>query len=461
MAVAISIDDVINETRMNKFRIGIVGLCMFVMMLDGFDTQAVAFVAPSLMAEWKLTPSALGMIFSSVLFGAIIGAFVFGYVADRIGRRYTLAICVAWFGALNFLNAFAHSFETFLALRFLCGLGLGGAIPNVIAMVSEYAPLRWRATLVSMAWAGFGLGAVSGGLVSIPLIASFGWHSVFVLGGVLPIIVAPVVAIAMPESIKFLSLAAENRAQIAAILRKIDPASRYASDDNFMLDEARHGGGQFLALFRGGLAIGSVFLCFALFMSLLLVYLFINWIPLLLKASGLSMQNAIMGTVIFNLAGVIGSLGCSWFIDRNGRRAIPTLIVVYLAGAVSVASIGFAGGTLGSIMLTIFLSGFFVIGVQLSLNAVIAAYYPTSIRGTGIGWSQVVGRTGSLIGPIVGGSLVAYGLTPGQLFQVSSAAPFLAALSLTIFAILSNRSALAAAGRAQVAERPGADSHVS
>lgn len=442
------VGEIINDTPVNRFRGGIFAMCFMVMMLDGFDTQATAFVAPTLAAAWKLSPGMLGAMFSSVLFGAIIGAFLFGYVADRLGRRYILAACIAWFGVFNLANAFATSPEAFLTLRFLCGLGLGGAIPNVIAMVSEYAPEKRRATLVAMTWAGFALGAVLGGLVSIPLISTFGWHAVFVLGGVLPLLAVPLVLWRLPESVKFLSLSPANNSAIAAIIRKISPDGGYSVDDTYIIRNERPAGANVSAIFQDGLALGSIFLGLALFMSLLLVYLFLNWIPLLLRSSGLSMQNALLGTVIFNLAGIFGGIACSWLVDRNKQRALTILIVVYLLGALAVASIGLVGTAFGSIMTCIFLSGFLVIGVQLSLQAVIAAYYPTAIRGTGIGWSQVLGRSGSLIGPLVGGSLVAIGFSSAQLFQISAAAPLLAALSLVIFLIFSRKATRRDAERA-------------
>jgi AAHS family 4-hydroxybenzoate transporter-like MFS transporter len=169
----------------------------------------------------------------------------------------------------------------------------------------------------------------------------------------------------------------------------------------------------------------------------MLVYLFINWIPLLLHQAGLPLQNALMGTIIFNLSGILGSILCTQLIDRKIGKPMVILIAAYFVGALAVLSIGYSGTAFWPIMGTIFLSGFFVIGVQLSLNAYITNYYPTAIRGTGVGWSQVVGRLGSLAGPLVGGILVSQGLTPSQLFQISSIAPLLACASLLAFAKLS------------------------
>jgi AAHS family 4-hydroxybenzoate transporter-like MFS transporter len=431
---------VINNGEISGFQRKIFIIGMLIMMCDGFDTQAVAYVAPSIVAEWKLAPGTFGPVFAAVLLGSMAGAFVFGYLADKLGRYRTLAACVVLFGALNIASAYATSIESFTVLRFLCGIGLGGAIPNVTALVSEYAPARRRATLVASTWAGFALGAVLGGIISVPLIFALGWTSVFIVGGALPLCLAPFILFALPESIKFLILADGKGAIVASILRKIDPRGCFDDNSTFVLDEAGPGRGQISALFRDGLAVGSIFLCLAFFMSLMLVYLFINWIPLLLRQAGLPLQDALMGTIIFNLSGIIGSIFCTQLIDRKVGQPVIILSAAYFIGAAAVFSIGFAGTAFWPIMMTIFLSGFFIIGVQLSLNAFITNYYPTAIRGTGVGWSQVVGRTGSLLGPLVGGALVSQDVSPSELFRASAVAPLLACVSLLIFAKLSSEA---------------------
>jgi MFS transporter, AAHS family, 4-hydroxybenzoate transporter len=430
---------VINDSVISRFQYVIFATCVLIMMCDGFDTQAVAYVAPSIVAEWKLAPGSFGPVFSAVLLGAMIGAFGFGYLSDRLGRKSTLIACVILFGVLNVASAYAASIESFTILRFLCGIGLGGVIPNVTALVSEFAPVRKRATLVALTWCGFALGAVLGGVVSVPLILNFGWPSVFIAGGLLPLCLVPVILLALPESIKFLTATPASAARVAAILRRIAPHGHFVDDASYVLDEPRLGHGRISALFRDGLALGSILLCFAFFMSLMLVYLFINWIPLLLRQAGLPLQNALMGTIIFNLAGIFGSIACTQLIDRKIVRPIVVLIGAYFIGAVAVFCIGYAGTTFWPIMTMIFLSGFFIIGVQLSLNAFITGFYPTAIRGTGVGWSQVVGRGGSLVGPLVGGALVSQGISPSALFQVSAIAPLVACAALLLFAKLSAR----------------------
>jgi len=444
----IEVGAIINGNPISRFQYVIFSICMLIVMCDGFDTQAVAYVAPSIVSEWKLSPGTFGPVFAAVLLGAMLGAFAFGYLGDKLGRKRTLILCVVLFGLLNIASAYAPSITPFIALRFLCGIGLGGALPNVMALVTEYAPARNRATLVALTWAGFSLGAVIGGIISVPLISKFGWTSVFVAGGLLPLCLVPFMILALPESIKFLIVAHQKGQAIVSILKKVSPASHFKDDSVFYLDEPQPSRGKISALFRDGLAVGSIFLCLAFFMSLVLVYLFINWIPLLLRQAGLPLQDALMGTIVFNFAGIVGSILWTRLIDKKVYEPITILIFAYFLGALAVFAIGYVGTSFWPIMSAIFLSGFLVIGVLLSLNAFIANYYPTSIRGTGVGWSVVIGRSGSLAGTLIGGVLISQGMAPNQLFQVSSIAPLLACISLLIFRRLSPHSSQTAPARA-------------
>jgi AAHS family 4-hydroxybenzoate transporter-like MFS transporter len=437
MRPAVNVASVIDDSPISRLQMVLVAGCFLIMMFDGFDTQSIAFIAPAIASEWHLSSGTFGPIFAAALLGSIIGGMLLGSLSDRLGRRKMLAFCLLVFGSLNTACALATSIESLTILRFLCGIGLGGAMPNLLAMVAEFAPARRRATLVAMTFCGFALGAVLGGLVSIPLIAKFGWPSVMLVGGILPICTAPLVLLMFPESIKFLMLLPDRGPAVAAILRRIDSKGDFPDDTVFVLNEEKVGRAKVRALFRNGLAAGSIFLTLALFMSLLVVYCLINWIPLLLNRAGLPLNNALMGTILFNLAGILGSFLCTWMIDTKLARPLSILIVAYFLGAISVVFIGVAGITFWPLMISIFISGFLIIGVQLSLTAVIANYYPTALRGTGMGWSIAVGRFGSLSGPLVGGVLIASGTTPSMMFVISALAPLCAGLSLFAFLKLS------------------------
>ena len=437
MSQAVNVASVIDNNPVSRLQIRVVVGSFLIMMFDGFDTQSIAFVAPAIASDWHLSSATFGPIFAAALLGSIVGGMLLGSLADRFGRRIVLALCLFVFGSLNMACAYATSIESLTILRFLCGIGLGGAIPNLLAMVSEFAPARRRATLVATTFCGFPLGAVLGGLVSIPLIAKFGWPSVMFLGGLLPLCTAPLLLLVFPESIKFLMLLPHRGAAVAAILRRIDSKADFPANAVFVLNEEKIGRAKLRSLFRNGLAAGSVFLALALFMSLLVIYCLINWIPILLNRAGLPLHDALMGTILFNLAGIPGSFLCTWMIDSRLAKPFPILIAAYFLGAISVGFIGVAGITFWPLMISIFISGFLIIGVQLSLTAVIANYYPTALRGTGVGWSVAVGRFGSLSGPLLGGMLVASGGSPSMMFMISALAPLCAGLSLLAFVKLS------------------------
>ncbi|MBR1221652.1 MFS transporter [Bradyrhizobium sp. U87765 SZCCT0131] len=437
MHTRIDVGAAIDDSTTSAFQIRVFVLCFLVALCDGFDTQALAYIAPVIASDWQLPARVFGPVFAAVLLGAMIGAFAFGHLADRIGRRRVLLLCVVLFGVLSVASAFAWSIEALAVIRFLCGLGLGGAVPNIMALVSEYAPARRRRTWVAITLAGIAVGAVLAGMVCLPLITLFGWRFIFVVGGVLPLGLALVLVRALPESIGFLVAEPDGQTTIASILRQIDPRGGFKDSDTFALPAAPAHRGSFASLFRDGLAVGSVCLALAFFSSLLLVYLFTSWIPMLLHQAGLPLHDAVLGAIVFNLAGMAGGIVCTQLVDRGLAHPVVVLVVAYLLGAVAVLSIGVSGMAFGPIMAAISFSGFCVIGGQLALNAHIAGYYPVAVRGTGIGWSQVVGRMGSLLGPLVGGALVALEIPPAQLFQVSCVAPLLSCAALLAFALLS------------------------
>ncbi|MFM0277745.1 MFS transporter [Paraburkholderia sediminicola] len=437
----IDVARIINDARISLFQWRTFVLLGIVNMLDGYDTQTIAFVAPDIAHAWKLGPTSFGPIFSAGLLGSVIGAVLLGMLADRIGRRVLVISSVAMFGVLTWVCAAATTYNELLLMRLLAGIGLGGALVNFLALGSEYAPARVRMTVITVSMWGFPMGAVIGGAFAGRMIEHYGWPSVFHIGGILPLLCVPLLAALLPESVRYMTLSGGHRDKMASILSRIDPARVFGPSDTFFVAEPQVSRGSAAALFRNGLGIGTVLLWLTLFSSLVLTYCLINWIPLLLRQVGLSREHAVLGTVVLNFAGIVGSLLISRIMARHPLRK---LAASYVLGAFAVAATGLAGRSFYPIMTCIFLSGFFVIGAQLAVTAYIADYYPTAIRGTGVGYSQGVGRFGSLVGPLAGGVVLSITAQPSQMFLFCAIPALAAALALLFLAHATALSANAA-----------------
>lgn len=423
------VSELIDRAPVGAFQKRAIALCALVAILDGFDTQSIAFVAPVIVKQWGLEMSVFGPVFGAGLLGLMVGALLFGPVADRIGRKGVIVLSTAWFSVFSFATAFAATPAELLAYRFLTGLGLGGAMPNIIALTSEYAPKRIRATLVTLMFCGFPLGAVLGGLASARLIGAFGWPSVFILGGVLPLLLVPILIFALPESIRYL-VAKGKGAQQRAIVARLDPHAPLSAGESLVVSEPRLEGVPVKHLFLAGRLGGTLLLWVIFFCNLLILYFLINWLPSVLRAAGLPLERAIIGTVLLNAGGIVGGLALGWLVDRRGPFGV--LLVAFSLAAISVWAIGSAGAAVSGVLLIVFAAGFFVIGTQFCMNALAASFYPTSVRATGVGWALGVGRIGSVIGPVIGGVVLSLGWTHPTLFLAAAVPALVSAVAVAL-----------------------------
>jgi MFS transporter, AAHS family, 4-hydroxybenzoate transporter len=359
-------------------------------MIDGFDTQAAAFVAPVLRELWQVGPQQLGLVFAAGLVGIMLGQLLIAPLADRIGRRPVIIGCTILFAIGSLATLLSNNWMTLLGMRLFTGLGLGGATPNLIALTAEHAPPKSRATIVTAMFAGFPLGAALGGLVSAQLIPVWGWKSVFVLGGVLPLLLLFALIPGLPESPHFARAGAAKGHEAGH-----SPASKPISSYKAM----------FAALLAPERRSLTLLLWVAFFNSLLMVYFLMSWLPTVAKQAGLPLNTAIVSAVFLNLGGAIGGVLLGRLSDGFG--AYRVLAVGYAIAGACIALLGIATQSPTALMALVFTAGLFTIGGQTAMNAATSEAYPAEMRASALGIALAIGRFGSILGPTVGGLLLA------------------------------------------------------
>ncbi|MFE0752888.1 MFS transporter [Inquilinus sp. NPDC058860] len=444
----VDVQDVINSHPLSRFQVSVVALCFLVVAIDGFDTAAIGFIAPALKAGWGVTPAQLAPLFGAGLFGLMLGAFLFGPLADRIGRRSVLVLTTLGFGAASLASATAGSIEELTLWRFVTGLGLGGAMPSAITLTAEYCPERRRSSLVTLMFCGFTIGSAVAGLAASQIVAAYGWQGLLVLGGVLPIALVPVLWLALPESARYLTLREGRADRIAAVLRRIAPAEDFAGVEFVRAAKAK--GLPILQLFAEGRGAGTLLLWLTFFMSLLVFYLLSSWLPLLITSAGWSLGQASLMAALLATGGTIGAVVIGRLMDRFEPHRV--LAASYLAAAAFILLLGSAAASPWLLMLGIFGAGFGVAGSQVGINALAAATYPTASRATGVSWANGVGRTGSILGSMVGGVLLSLGWDLATVFSVAAVPALAAAAGMFVKGRLRGRSPAAAAGVAALSE---------
>jgi MFS transporter, AAHS family, 4-hydroxybenzoate transporter len=400
----VNVTSVIDSNPVGAFQWGVFVLCGLCLIMDGFDLQAIGYVAPALVRDWKIPSSSMGPVFSAALVGVLIGSLGFSMLADKIGRRPVLIGVTLYFSLLTFLTARVDSVNQLLMIRFLGGIGLGGIMPNAMALVGEYTPARSRVTAMMVVSNGFTLGAAFGGPIAAYLIPNYGWRGVFYFGAATPLVIAVLMFFLLPESLQFLALRSQNREKIARWLKRIDPTALGGSDTEYVVPEKKNRGVPMVQLFHDGRALGTTLLWVVNFMNLLNLYFLSNWLPIVVRDAGYSNSIAVNSAAVLQVGGVVGTLVLSLFVHRFGFTAV--LSVAFGLACLSIATIGQPWLSLAILFVAVFFAGFGVPGSQAGLNALSATYYPTDLRATGVGSGLGIGRIGSIVGPLVGGILL-------------------------------------------------------
>jgi AAHS family 4-hydroxybenzoate transporter-like MFS transporter len=433
-----NVSELIDTQPLGAFQVRIVALCALVALLDSLDLQSIGLAAPAMIADLHIRPSSLGAVFSAALAGLALGAFSFGLLADRVGRKAVLVGATVCFGLFTICTALAPNLNVLLVYRFCAGLGLGGAMPSFISLTSEYVPRRLRAPVVAVVWAGFPLGGIVGGLLASWIIPALGWQSVLWVGGVLPLLVGAILVVALPESISFLVVTAAPADRVRRLLRKAFPAAAMPAGATFVLNEERASGVSVLRLFAMGRAVGTTVLWISFFIVFMMLVTNSAWAPTLLKREGIEISQSALAMAVYNLGAMIGTVVAGWLVVRIGAAVV--LPIVMVGSAVSLGLVGYAAPSAQLVTTLEGLFGLFLGCGSSGLIALAAIYYPTAIRSTGVGWAMGMGRVGSFAGPLAVGSLVVTGLSTIGIF-VALGLPALVAAATTVIAGRTHKAA--------------------
>lgn len=386
----------------------------------------MGYVAPALIKTFSVPRSELGPVFSAGLFGLFIGSLVISPVADRLGRKIAVLGAVALFGVCSLMTATAGTLNEVLIWRFITGLGLGGAIPTTLTVVSDFAPRRLRGALAMLVALANTIGSSVGAFLSGALIPVLGWPSVFVIGGVLPLILAVVLLIFLPELPRWLVLQPDSRARLIPIVRKLDPEVALAENITFSMSERPLPGVPMRHLFAEGRTLTTLLIWCAFVVGYLDLYFMTSWLPTLITSAGKSLQQGVAAPALLQIGGLIGGVSLARLIDRYGSRM---LCVTFAGCALFIVVTGAVSGDVTLLLASVFCAGFFLISSLVGSVGYTAAYYPTAIRSTGVGWGMGVGRVGAIIGPLVAGALIALDWTTPALFYAAGAVTLIGAVA--------------------------------
>jgi AAHS family 4-hydroxybenzoate transporter-like MFS transporter len=413
----INITEIVDNARIGSLQVGTFTICLFCLLLDGFDVQALGFVAPALVRDLGVPPSALGPVFAAANFGVLIGSLSFSVLADRIGRRPVIIGATFLFSVLMIITAQITTIPQLLVMRFLAGIGLGGIMPNAMALVGEYSPKRSRVTLMMNLSVGFTIGAAIGGFIAAWMIPNFGWRSVFYMGGIVPLVIGAAMIVMLPESLQFLVL--HNRGQEGAKwVKRLDPNAPVAPNTEFVVTEQKMEGAPVGHLFLEGRGPVTVLFWIVNFMNLLNLYSLASWLPTVIANAGYPTSTAVLAGATLQVGGAFGTFGLAWLIARRGF--VPMLTASFALACVSIALIGQPGIPLGMLFVIVFMAGWAVVGSQPGINAFEGVFYPTYLRSTGIGWGLGVGRAGAIVGPYIGAIFLANQWPVQQIFLAAA-----------------------------------------
>jgi MFS transporter, AAHS family, benzoate transport protein len=422
----IDVHKLADESRFNRFHALVLFWGVLILVLDGYDLAVVGAAMPAIMKDMGVDATQAGFMASSALFGMMFGAILLGTLADRIGRPLMISVCVALFSVFTAAAGLTHDPVSFSVTRFLAGLGIGGVLPIVTAQMAEFAPVKLRARLVTLVFAGYSVGGILVALTGKQLIEGYGWQSVF-YAAILPVLLIPFIMKTMPQSMPFL-IKKKRDAELRRIVGKLVPGYTLQEHEQFVVPaEDRAEGAPVAKLFHDGRGFSTVMIWIAFFMGLFMVYSLSSWLTKLMAMAGYSLGSALTFVIVFNVGAIVGAVGGGWLGDKLNIKWV--LVSFYAVGALALTLMGYTKST-ELLFVVVFVVGASTLGTQLLAYAYAGEFYPTAIRSTGVGFASGIGRTGAILAPIVIGVLVALKLPLEQNFMAIGLAGLLGTIAV-------------------------------
>ncbi|CAA0170644.1 aromatic acid/H+ symport family MFS transporter [Acinetobacter baumannii] len=424
----VNINELIDKASFTSFHWKVLIWCLLIIIFDGYDLVIYGVALPLLMQQWSLTAVEAGLLASAALFGMMFGAMIFGTLSDKLGRKKTILICVTLFSGFTFIGAFATGPTEFAILRFIAGLGIGGVMPNVVALMTEYAPKKIRSTLVAIMFSGYAIGGMTSALLGAWLVKDMGWQIMFLIAGI-PLLLLPLIWKFLPESLAFL-VKSNHSEQAKSIVCKIAPETQVNANTQLVLNESTTTDAPVRALFQQGRTFSTFMFWIAFFMCLLMVYALGSWLPKLMLQAGYSLGASMLFLFALNIGGMVGAIGGGALADRFHLK--PVITIMFIVGSAALILLGINSPQFILYSL-IAIAGAATIGSQILLYTFVAQFYPTALRSTGMGWASGIGRIGAIIGPVLTGALLSFEL-PHQMNFLAIAIPGVIA-ALAIFMV--------------------------
>jgi AAHS family 4-hydroxybenzoate transporter-like MFS transporter len=431
----IDVPELVASHKLGRYQIWVLVLCGILMFSSGFNMLTLGYLAPAVTADLKLHPGELGIVFVLQGLGSVLGAFTWGPIADRIGRRSVILIALICAVPFIFLLSRATSLNELIVLQFFATFALAGPQYNCMPLSSDFMPRHLKVTLTVLVWTGYSIGTILVSPFAAYVVGFYGWRSVFVFNTFIPIILALIAFIWLPESIKQLVHRKDAGAKIAKILARMYPEKKLSANAKFVTSEKQQKGFPVRKLFTEGRATFTALLWTMGFANMVTLFFMNSWLTTVLHNAGFAIGIAILIAAVVHVGGIMGGITISDLFDRFGHNRFYVMALAYVLAAVFVASVGYAGADIFWTTAAVFTAGFFLYGVQNTFNAVAAVLYPTEMRSTGGSWGQGVGSIGQLVGPLLGGILLSLNWPSNQLLYVIALPPLVAAAAATIMGL--------------------------